>query len=56
MDRDTLLRFMTTGWDYVFIQDSTGRAKARRLQCLGNYLARLCVSRGVAVDFRLSTS
>jgi hypothetical protein len=55
MDRDTLLRFMTTGWDYVFIQEAAGRAEARRVQCLGNYLARLCVSRRVTVDFQPST-
>jgi hypothetical protein len=52
MDRDTLLRFTTTGWDYVFIEDLPGWAKPLRLHCFGN-LARLCVSRGVTVDFRL---
>ena len=45
MDRDTLLRFTTTGWDYVFIEESAGRAKARRQHCFGKAGAALYAAR-----------
>jgi hypothetical protein len=58
MDRDTLLRFTTTGWDYVFIEEPAGRAKARSLHASETtWLGYVCRAASLwTFNCRLSTS